>query len=62
MKSAIFVLALALVAVVACGKNEAATEKCKASADSDACHTCCTANGASGHSYAGSCSCLGGGS
>jgi hypothetical protein len=54
------VLALALVTVAACSKNEAATEKCKASADSASCEACCKTNGASGYSYASTCGCLGG--
>lgn len=64
MKRGIIVaLAIAIVGIAACGKNEAATEKCKASADGTACEACCKANGANGYTFtgAGSCGCLGGG-
>jgi hypothetical protein len=51
------------LALAGCAENAAATAKCKESADSNLCSSCCTTNGASGNTFtgAGSCTCRGGG-
>lgn len=49
-----------MLLAAACGKNEAATAKCKDSKEAEACNTCCKTNGASGYTFASECGCLGG--
>jgi hypothetical protein len=51
--------ALLLVVTAACSTNEAATEKCKGSQDSEVCNACCREHGGNGHVFSsGACSCL----
>jgi hypothetical protein len=56
------VMAVFALGTVGCGKNKAASKKCRTSKD---CAACCTANGATGNASATvngkyTCKCLGG--
>ncbi len=56
-------MTLSLASLAGCKDNTAASAKCAAVTEGDACGECCKANGASGHKFSSGspCGCLGGG-